>query len=98
MCCIYMTDQMYHCVDIEIIYEVYDYAYLFTPREPRYRYRIHLNQIYISKVIVKNVFLHNGGSSFAYPTLPNGTMSIWIACLCALHLIECLYKAYHTTC
>ena len=44
-------------------------------------------EINTSKVIVKHVFLHNAGSSFAYLTLLNCTMTIWIACLSALHLI-----------
>ena len=95
---IHDRDQMYKCVDIGIINNVYNYAYLFPrPREPRYRCLVHLNQINTSKVIVKNVFLHNGDSSFAYFTLLNCTMTIWIACLFALHLIECLYKPFHTT-
>ena len=60
------SHQMYKYVDIRIIYKVYDYAYLFPrPWEPRYRCLVHLNQINTSKVTVKNVFLHNGGSSFA---------------------------------
>ena len=54
---IHDRDQMYHCDDIGITYEVYDYAYLFPwPWEHRYRCLINLNQINTSKVIVKNVF------------------------------------------
>ena len=91
-------DQMYKYVDIGIIYKVFDYGYLIPrPCEPRYRCLVHLNQINTSNVIVKNVFLHNGSSSFAYFIILNVTMTIWLACLSALHLIECLNKPFHTT-
>ena len=74
---IHVRDQMYKYVDIGIVFKVYDYAYLFPrPWKPSYRCLVHLNQINTSKVIVKNVFSHNDGSSFAYFTLLNCTITI----------------------